>query len=156
MTRESIDELRERLLRDERVLDMIRMRAYEIYQMRGETPGHEAEDWFRAEVEVIGFIIDQEPGAASESAQPIESSAVSAGAPTPEQGVGEGLAEGATAEKKTKRGASARATTPRKKKSSGGTMSGSEEVGEKKKAGKRATDGKSVEGKAKEGKSRPS
>ncbi|HET9532351.1 MAG TPA: DUF2934 domain-containing protein, partial [Blastocatellia bacterium] len=102
MTRESIDELRERLLRDERVLDMIRMRAYEIYQMRGETPGHEAEDWFRAEVEVIGFLIDQESRTASEIAQPVESSAVSAAAPTPEQGVGEGLAEGATAEKKTK------------------------------------------------------
>ncbi|MBZ5570274.1 MAG: DUF2934 domain-containing protein [Acidobacteriia bacterium] len=30
----------------------IRARAYELYQARGCTPGHENEDWFRAEQEV--------------------------------------------------------------------------------------------------------
>jgi hypothetical protein len=31
----------------------IRMRAYELYQQRGYTPGHEAEDWLAAEREVL-------------------------------------------------------------------------------------------------------
>jgi Protein of unknown function (DUF2934) len=30
----------------------IRERAYELYEERGCTPGHESEDWFRAEREV--------------------------------------------------------------------------------------------------------
>lgn len=39
-------------------LERIRQRAYELYQARGSEPGHEQEDWFRAEHEV------QEAGAA--------------------------------------------------------------------------------------------
>jgi hypothetical protein len=31
----------------------IRLRAYELYEQRGCTPGHEAEDWFAAEREVL-------------------------------------------------------------------------------------------------------
>ncbi len=31
----------------------IRSRAYELYEMRGCTPGHEDEDWFVAEREII-------------------------------------------------------------------------------------------------------
>jgi len=30
----------------------IRLRAYQLYEQRGRTPGHEHEDWFRAEQEV--------------------------------------------------------------------------------------------------------
>ncbi|HXW88945.1 MAG TPA: DUF2934 domain-containing protein [Terriglobales bacterium] len=32
--------------------DQIRQRAYEIYEERGRTPGHEEEDWIQAEREV--------------------------------------------------------------------------------------------------------
>lgn len=32
----------------------IRRRAYEIYQKRREEPGHEIEDWLRAERELMG------------------------------------------------------------------------------------------------------
>ena len=32
----------------------IRERAYELYQERGRTPGHENEDWLQAEREVAG------------------------------------------------------------------------------------------------------
>jgi hypothetical protein len=31
----------------------IRLRAYELYQERGCTPGHENEDWWQAESEVL-------------------------------------------------------------------------------------------------------
>jgi len=31
----------------------IRQRAYELYEQRGCAPGHENEDWFRAEHEVL-------------------------------------------------------------------------------------------------------
>lgn len=33
-------------------LDFVRQRAYELYEERGRVPGHEAEDWFRAEQEI--------------------------------------------------------------------------------------------------------
>ena len=33
--------------------DQIRLRAYEIYQQRGYTPGNEREDWLTAEREVL-------------------------------------------------------------------------------------------------------
>ena len=53
MQRESIEEIRRRLLRDEQVQDLIRMRAYEIYQLREGQPGQDAENWFRAEHETL-------------------------------------------------------------------------------------------------------
>ena len=31
----------------------IRLRAYQLYQRRGSTPGQEAQDWFAAEQEVL-------------------------------------------------------------------------------------------------------
>jgi hypothetical protein len=34
--------------------DLIQIRAYEIYQRRGQQQGHELEDWLAAEVEVFG------------------------------------------------------------------------------------------------------
>jgi type IV secretory pathway VirB10-like protein len=62
MTMESLEELRNRLLREERVQQMVKMRAYEIYQMRGGQPGWEAHDWFQAETEVLTFLIALESG----------------------------------------------------------------------------------------------
>jgi hypothetical protein len=37
----------------------IRMRAYELYEQRGCTPGQEAEDWLAAEREVLARHTDQ-------------------------------------------------------------------------------------------------
>lgn len=54
---ESLEEVRDRLLREERVQDMVRIRAYEIYLMRGGQPGWESHDWFQAEGEVLAFLI---------------------------------------------------------------------------------------------------
>jgi hypothetical protein len=60
MERESIEDMRRRLLRDEQVQDLIKMRAYEIYQLRGSQPGQDAENWFRAENEILTFLIQEE------------------------------------------------------------------------------------------------
>ena len=60
MSRESTEALRARLLADPEVQLMIRMRAFEIYQMRGGQPGNPTADWFRAESEVLEFLIDEE------------------------------------------------------------------------------------------------
>ena len=65
MSRESLEELRERLLRDEHAQELIRMRAFEIYKLRGERPGGEAHDWFQAESEVLKFLIEEESARAS-------------------------------------------------------------------------------------------
>jgi hypothetical protein len=42
MSKESLKELRERLLREEHAQELIRMRAFEIYTLRGGQPGGEA------------------------------------------------------------------------------------------------------------------
>lgn len=84
MTRESIEELRGRLLRDPEVQTMIRMRAYEIYRIRGGEPGRQAEDWFQAQGEVLEFLIEEESRHAAESKK--ETAASPADAPeAPEQ-----------------------------------------------------------------------
>lgn len=49
------------MIRDERVRQMIRVRAYEIYQMRGQQPGGQAEDWLQAENEVLAFLMADQP-----------------------------------------------------------------------------------------------
>ena len=36
----------------EQLFERIRRRAYELYQLRGEAHGHDAEDWFEAERQV--------------------------------------------------------------------------------------------------------
>ena len=66
MTSENFGELRERLLREEKVQQMIRARAYEIYRMRGGQPGGEALDWFQAEGEVLAFLVADESRRADE------------------------------------------------------------------------------------------
>lgn len=60
MERESLEELRVRLLGDPRVQQMVAHRAYEIYAMRGHEAGREAEDWFRAESEILAILIEEE------------------------------------------------------------------------------------------------
>ena len=60
MKLESTEELRALLLADEQVHSLIAMRAYEIYLLRGGTPGREAEDWFQAEAEILQFVIEEE------------------------------------------------------------------------------------------------
>jgi hypothetical protein len=60
MSRESTEELRQRLLRDQRVQELISRRAYEIYVMRGGQPGGEAHDWFQAESEILSILIEEE------------------------------------------------------------------------------------------------
>jgi hypothetical protein len=40
--------------------EQIRVRAYQLYEERGYTPGHDAEDWLVAEREVLGRVDDQQ------------------------------------------------------------------------------------------------
>jgi hypothetical protein len=60
MKLESTEELRARLLADEQIHSLIAMRAYEIFLLRGGAPGHETDDWFQAEAEILKFVIDEE------------------------------------------------------------------------------------------------
>jgi hypothetical protein len=60
MKLESTEELRALLLADEQVHSLIAMRAYEIFLQRGGAPGHEADDWFQAEAEILTIVIDEE------------------------------------------------------------------------------------------------
>jgi hypothetical protein len=53
------DSLRELLLQDEFVREMIGRRAYEIYQQRGREDGHDREDWLQAEREILDGLIGQ-------------------------------------------------------------------------------------------------
>lgn len=79
MTNESLDRVRERLLGDEQVQQMIRARAYEIYRLRGGQPGREAQDWLRAEREVLAFLIARESsGAEKKDSRPSTAPTVSA------------------------------------------------------------------------------
>ena len=61
MKSDSLEELRQRLLRDGSVQEMIRVRAYEIFLMRGVLPGGPAQDWFQAEGEVLAFLLAHQP-----------------------------------------------------------------------------------------------
>ncbi len=70
MSRESNESLRASLLGDPEVQMMIRMRAYEIYQLRGGQPDNPADDWFRAESEVLSFLIAEENRRAEDTQAP--------------------------------------------------------------------------------------
>ena len=37
----------------EQMRESIQLRAYELYQHRGSEPGHDVEDWIRAEAEIM-------------------------------------------------------------------------------------------------------
>ena len=80
MSKQDLDERREELIRDERVRQMIRVRAYEIYQMRGPQPGGQAQDWFQAENEVLSFLIAESRQIENESRQ-VENEPSTASAP---------------------------------------------------------------------------
>ena len=88
MTEENLGQFRARLLREERVQQMIRLRAYEIFQMRGGHAGGQAHDWFQAEGEVLAFLLANESRLAEEheaeeSGGPASSSQAEPKAPTP-------------------------------------------------------------------------
>ncbi|HWO03083.1 MAG TPA: DUF2934 domain-containing protein [Blastocatellia bacterium] len=82
MSGESLEELRERLLRDEHTQELIRMRAFEIYKLRGGKPGGEAHDWFQAQSEVLTFLIEEESRSASESQSSAAGAKAAAAPPT--------------------------------------------------------------------------
>lgn len=84
MTRETLEELRERLLDQQSVQRMIQMRAYEIYQMRGGQPGAEAQDWFHAEGEVLAFLIAHESAREDDNQHAESAGAASASESQPE------------------------------------------------------------------------
>src|SRR5215467_3085997 len=63
---ENDDNLRELLLKDEFVHEMICTRAYEIYQQRGREDGHDREDWLQAEREILDGLIVQAAAAIHE------------------------------------------------------------------------------------------
>jgi hypothetical protein len=67
MTIERQEQLRERLLGDGEVRAAISLRAYDIYQRRGGEPGHEIEDWVKAENEILESLIKEESQLDAES-----------------------------------------------------------------------------------------
>ena len=95
MKKESIEELRARLMKDDQVVTMIRMRAFEIYQGRGGRVGNSQHDWLQAENEILSYLIREE-------------ASLTAGAPAKEPAK-------KAASKKVKRSDS-RAVTPKKAK----------------------------------------
>jgi hypothetical protein len=71
--KETIDEIRARLLRDENVVENIQFRAYEIWILRGRVDGRQTEDWALAENEVLNFLVEQElKKAAAEAPELVE------------------------------------------------------------------------------------
>lgn len=53
------EKIKEQLIADADVRDRIARRAYEIYLSRHGRPGHPAEDWLRAESEVLPGLVDE-------------------------------------------------------------------------------------------------
>ncbi len=49
LQKRTMDELSENLQ------ERIRQRAYELYEARGCTPGHQEEDWYSAETEILAL-----------------------------------------------------------------------------------------------------
>ena len=54
------EQIRERLLSDEKARESISLRAYEIYEQRGCVPGCELEDWLQAENDILPPLIEEE------------------------------------------------------------------------------------------------
>lgn len=61
------DALREELLKDERVQQMIRARAYEIFERRGRAHGHDLDDWLQAENEILSNLMREASAAKAKS-----------------------------------------------------------------------------------------
>ena len=66
----TVEEIRARLLSDDRIQYSIQQRAYEIWILRGRQHGRADEDWRLAENEVVGFLIEQELRRAADAALP--------------------------------------------------------------------------------------
>jgi hypothetical protein len=54
------EQIRERLLGDEKTRESVSLRAYELYERRGCGPGCELEDWLQAESEILPALIEEE------------------------------------------------------------------------------------------------
>ncbi|MEW6128219.1 MAG: DUF2934 domain-containing protein [Acidobacteriota bacterium] len=65
--KETIEQIRQRLLNDGKVNQIIQQRAYEIWLLRGRQIGRDREDWLLAENEVLNFFVEQELKNADES-----------------------------------------------------------------------------------------
>lgn len=120
MARETLEDLRERLLRQHNVQQMIQVRAYEIYRMRGGQPGGEAQDWLHAEGEVLAFLIAHESAREDERAEAeiaaTESAAEArqAKAPATRKPRAQAKAKPSTAKQATTKQVASKRATPRK------------------------------------------
>lgn len=81
MSRESLEALRERLLRNEHAQELIRMRAFELYKLRGGHSGGEVHDWFQAESEVLTFLIEEDSRQTADSTAPTPAAPVAPSKP---------------------------------------------------------------------------
>jgi hypothetical protein len=90
MKKESIEQLRARLARDEELQTLVRRRAYEIYKTRGGRPGNPAHDWLQAENEILVHLIHRESviiiETAAESSSPTSSDSTAAEIPVKKKG----------------------------------------------------------------------
>jgi hypothetical protein len=50
----TMEEARKPARSNDELADSIRTRAYELYERRGRRPGHELDDWLRAQADVLG------------------------------------------------------------------------------------------------------
>ncbi|HMG32536.1 MAG TPA: DUF2934 domain-containing protein [Blastocatellia bacterium] len=79
MKKESIEAMRARLMRDDQVQTMIRMRAFEIYQGRGGQSGNPQHDWLQAENEILTYLIQEEAALGSMQTRSSVSSSLGSG-----------------------------------------------------------------------------
>ncbi|HSF23499.1 MAG TPA: DUF2934 domain-containing protein [Blastocatellia bacterium] len=54
----NVEQLRERLPAEREVQEAVSLRAYEIYQSRGQEYGHDLDDWLQAENEVLAALTE--------------------------------------------------------------------------------------------------
>lgn len=109
--KETRDEIRARLLRDENVRENIQFRAYEIWILRGRIDGRQAEDWALAENEVLNFLLEHEWKKAQEKATEFVEDLAAA----ENEGMNQVAAPEAeiAPEKKLRKGAASETTTPK-------------------------------------------
>ena len=55
-------------LDNQALLEGIRLRAYELYELRGRENGHDLEDWLRAESELLGPLLKLEERSSKDAA----------------------------------------------------------------------------------------
>lgn len=156
-SRENTEQLRARLLADPQVQDMIRHRAFDLYQHRAGRPGSAADDWFQAENEVLKFWIEKERGASN--IQVAEEPIASVEEPVAHVAVEETPAASAQeikmeAKSKTRKAVAKPATPPKAKKTE--AAEGAKETAPKKASAKKTSSKKSGETKSKPRKSKTS